>query len=196
MEKNCSVPLPINFNCWKHHAGFIIEQIVTVKSKKEIEKLTLQLLKIGESQMDLYYGKLSSSRISDHIIDSLKDKKLFSPELYKSWLNNEGKDYKLLKLADKSLWTLRFSESPSRYVHIHPGRYSPITIRVKATTLKTGILVFSIQKFGKIKTADTEEVNYIRSKYLNEPPLKSISKASGLQRLLKLFNKIYEQQFS
>ena len=196
MEKNCSVPLPINFNCWKHHSGFIIGQTITIKSEKEIQKLTSQLLKIGESQMDLYYGKFSQSQISDHIIDLLKDKKLFSPERYKSWLNNEGKDYKLLKLADKSLWTLRFSENPGRYIHIHPGRYSPLTIRVKATTLKTAILVFCFKHPYEINRIDTEEVNHIRKKYLSEPPLKSFSKASGLQRLLKLFYKNSEQQFS
>jgi hypothetical protein len=187
MEKNCSVPLPINFNCWKHHAGFIIEQTDTIKSESEIEELKMRLLKIGESQMDLYYGKLSPSKISKHVIDSLKNKKLLSPEQYNTWLNNEGKGYKLLELPDKSLWTLRFSKSPDRYVHIHPGRYSPLTIRVKSTTLKTAILVFCFKQIDGVSRIDIEEVNYLRKKYLNESPLKSLSKASGLIKLIDLF---------
>jgi len=187
MEKNCSVPSPINFNCWKHHAGFLTEQILTIKSEKEIKELRTKLLKIGESQMDLYDGNLSPSKISDQIIHSLKEKKLLSLERYKSWLNNEGKEYKLLKLPDKSLWTLRFSESPDRYVHIHPGRYSPLTIRVKATTLKTAILILSFKQAGKKGDINTETVNLIRKTHLNEPPLQSLSKASGLMKLIDLF---------
>lgn len=187
MEKNCSVPLPINFNCWKHHAGFIKEQIVLIISEKEIEKLKTQILKIGESRMDLYYGKLSPPMISDHIIHSLKEKKILSPEKFSAWLNNEGGEYKLIKLPDKSLWTLRLSENPDRYVHIHPGRYSPLTIRVKATTLKTAILILSFEQADKNGDVNTETVNQIRKVYLNEPPLKSLSKASGLIKLIDLF---------
>ena len=187
MEKNCPVPLPINFNCWKHHSGFIIEQTDTIKSESEIEELKMRLLKIGESQMDLYYGKLSPSKISKHVIDSLKNKKLLSAEQYNTWLNNEGKGYKLLELPDKSLWTLRFTESPDRYVHIHPGRYSPLTIRVKSTTLKTAILVFCFKQMNGVSRIGIEEVNYLRKKYLNESPLKSLSKASGLIKLIDLF---------
>ena len=187
MEKNCSVPLPINFNCWKHHSGFIIEQTDTIKSESEIEELKMRLLKIGESQMDLYYGKLSPSKISKHVIHSLKNKKLLSPEQYNTWLNKEVKDYKLLELPDKSLWTLRLSESPDRYVHIHPGRYSPLTIRVKSTTLKTAILVFCFKQINGVSRIYIEEINYLRKKYLNESPLKSLSKTSGLIKLIDLF---------
>ena len=187
MEKNCFVPLPVNFNCWKHHVGFLTEQILTIKSEKEIKELRTKLLKIGESQMDLYYGKLSPTKISDHIIHSLKEKNLLSPEQYTAWLKSENKDFKLMELSDKSLWTLRLSENPDRYVHIHPGRYSPLTIRVKATTLKTIILILSFKKASKIEDVNTETVNQIRISYLNESPLKSLSKASGLIKLIDLF---------
>ena len=187
MEKNCPVPLPINFNCWKHHAGFLKEQIVTIKSEKELREFRTKLLKIGESQMDLYYGKLSPPKISKHVILSLKSKKLLSPVQYIAWLNNEDKDYKLVELPDKSLWTLRFSESPDRYVHIHPGRYSPLTIRVKSTTLKTAILVFCFKQIKGVSRIDIEEINYLRKAYLNESRLKSLSKASGLIKLIDLF---------
>lgn len=187
METNCSVPSPINFNCWKHHTGFLTEQIVTIKSEKEIKELRTKLLKIGESQMDLYYGKLSPSKISDQIIHSLKEKKLLSPKQYTAWLNSEDKKYSLVELSDKSVWTLLLSENPDRYVHIHPGRYSPLTIRVKATTLKTAILVFCFKQFGGVSQIDIKEVNYLRKKYLDESPLKSLSKASGLIKLIDLF---------
>lgn len=187
METNCSVPSPINFNCWKHHTGFLTEQIVTIKSEKEIKELRTKLLKIGESQMDLYYGKLSPAKISDQIIHSLKEKKLLSLKQYTAWLNKENKNYNLVELPDKSVWTLRLSENSDRYVHIHPGRHSPLTIRVKATTLKTAILILSFEHPGKNGNVNTETVNQIRKAYLDESPLKSLSKASGLIKLIDLF---------
>lgn len=190
MDENCRIPPPINFNCWKHHAGFIKEQIESVREIKALEELKSHLLKIGESQMDLYFGKYSVSEISEHILNALHRKKIFSSEQYKNWLAKDGKDYQLVELKDKSIWTLRQGDDVSRYVHIHPGRYSPNTIRVKATTLKTAIFLLCIEQLGEINPFETDTVNQIRKKYLNEPPLKSFTDASGLGRLLDLFHKI------
>jgi hypothetical protein len=168
--------------------GFIKRQIVAVKSLKEIDKLKIHLLRIGDSQMDLYYGKYSPTELSDQIINSIKREKISSENHYQAWLKNEGKDYKLVELKDKSIWTLRLGETRERYVHIHPARYSPHTIRVKATVLKTVILILCLDGFGELKEIDTESVNIIRKKYLNESPLKSLSKASGFMRLLDRFH--------
>jgi hypothetical protein len=168
--------------------GFIKGQIAAVKSLKEIDKLKTHLLRIGDSQMDLYYGKYSPTEISDQIINSIKRKKIFSENHYDELLKNEGKGYKLLELKDKSIWTLRLGETRERYVHIHPARYSPHTSRVKATALKTVILILCLEGFGELKDIDTESVNITRKKYLNEPPLKSLSGSSSFMRLLDLFH--------
>jgi len=188
MDYNCLVPPPINFNCWKHHVGFIRKQIESVKDIKDPNQLKVYLLKIGESQMDLYFGRFSSSEISDQILSALHQNKTFESEQYKNWLTKEGKNYRLVKLKDKSIWTLRLGDDVSRYVHIHPGRYSPHTVRVKATTLKTAILVLCLEKIGEIKTIETQTINQIRKRYLNEPPVKSFSRASGLRRLIDLLH--------
>jgi hypothetical protein len=189
MEENCPVPFPINLNCWKHHAGFIKKQILSVTSVEEIDSLKYYLLKIGESQMDLYLGKIMAEEISNQIIKTLKREKIFSFEQYKKWLYKNGKEYQLITSKDKSIWTLRLGENEHRYVHIHPGRYSPHTIRVKATTLKTAIMILCFKQTGEIESINTESVNQIRKKYLNETPLKSLSKASGLKRLIDLLTK-------
>ena len=110
---------------------------------------------------------------------------IFASEQYQAWTLRNGKDYQLIKLKDRSSWKLRISENRER--HIHPGRYSPHTTRVKATTLKTAILIISFEQIGELKIVDTESVNQIRKKYLNEPPIKSLIKASGLIRLVDLF---------
>ena len=189
MEKNCSVPLSVNFNCWKHHARFIKVQVESITEIKHFNELKKHLLQIGESQMDLYYGSYSPAEVSEQIVSSLKRNKICSSEEYKEWLKKEGKDYQLLKLKDKSVWTLRLSEELNRYVHIHPGRYSTSTIRVKATTLKTAIMTLCYKQLGEIKSIETEAVNFIRKKYLNEPPIKSFSNASGLGRIINLLSK-------
>ncbi len=186
MDNNCLIPLPINFNCWKHHVGFIRKQIESVRKSIELEQLKFYLLKIGESQMDLYFGKLSPSEISEHILNALHRVKIFESEQYKNWLTKDGRNYQLIKLNDNSVWTLRLGEDVSRYVHIHPGRYSPNTIRAKAITLKASIYLLCFKQLGEIKSFETETVNQIRIKFLNEPPLKSLSSASGLRRLLDL----------
>jgi hypothetical protein len=190
VDENCQIPLPINLNCWKHHAGFIKKQIDSVKETKELDQLKVYLLKIGESQMDLYFGEYSPVRISGQILDCLHRKKIFSALLYKDWLSKDGKDYQFVELKDKSIWTLRLGDDAERYVHIHPGRYSPNTVRVKATTLKTAIFLLCLEQLGEIKSFETETINNIRKKYLDEPPLKSFSGASGISRLLYLLREI------
>ena len=189
MEENGLVPFPINFNCWKHHAGFIINQTKTVKSIEKLDELKIYLLKIGESQMDLYFGNYSPAEISEQVLGVIERKKTFTSEQYKDWLRKDGKDYQLLKLRDKSVWTLRLGENPERYVHIHPGRYSPHTVRVKATTLKTAILVLCCLQAGQIDAIETVTINEIRKKYLNESPMKSFSSASGLGKMISTLSK-------
>jgi hypothetical protein len=184
VDENCFIPPPINLNCWKHHAGFIKKQIESVKEIKDLDQLKGCLLKIGESQMDLYFGEHSPAKISEQIRDYLHSKKILSSSQYQDWLSKDGMDYQLVELMDKSIWTLRLGDDVSRYVHIHPGRYSPSTVRVKATTLKTAIFLLCFEQLGEIKSFETETVNNIRKKYLDEPPLKSFSAASGLGRLI------------
>jgi len=186
VEENCKVDPPINLNCWKHHSAFIKKQIETINSADEFEKLKTILLKIGESQMDLYYGELFPAEICKQSIDFLKSCKIFLREKYKDWLNDGNKDYQLVQLSDESVWTFRLGENVERYIHIHPARHSANTRRVKALTLKTAILTLCYERIGKPEYSGKELINQIRKKYLNEPPLKSVTEDSGLGKLLKL----------
>ncbi|MEJ2505980.1 MAG: hypothetical protein P8Y81_06935 [Ignavibacteriaceae bacterium] len=191
MILNCNIPPPVNLNCWKHHAGFIKEQIHLIAHKKISEPgLKKILLTIGESQMDIYLGKLTSTQIAKGITETLKKNFKFKLNNYSKWLSEEKKDYKLLTISDKSVWTLRLGKDQERYIHIHPGRCSPLTIRVKSSTLKTYILseVFSIDK--ETKQDELMYINKLRVGFLNLPPLKSISSSKGLLRLRNLFNDI------
>ena len=186
MEVNCQIDPPVNFNCWKHHVGFIRTQIKSVQNKGELEKLKTILVKIGESQMDLYYGIYPPMEISEQIVNYLEKKKIFLPEQYENWLAENESDYQRINLSDKSVWILRLGENVERYIHIHPGRYSSHTRRVKALTLKTAIFTLCCEKLGNPKLSGKELINDVRKKYLNEPPLKAVTSESGLGKLLEL----------
>lgn len=186
MKENCPVPPPIKLNCWKHHAGFIKEQISLLRAENELKQLTLILLKIGESQMDLYLGKYSPSELSNQIFNQLKSLRITSYYNYKNWLGEDEKKYKLINLNDQSVWTLRLGEDRERFVHIHPGRYSPHSRRVKSLTLKTVICILSWQKIYSLPAYDIDLVNMLRKKFLKAPPLKSIKTESGLHRIIQI----------
>ena len=84
MEINCSIQLPLTFNCWKHHAGFIKKQIEFYRDEKiSVRELQKTLLVIGESQMDLYVGELSPQKICDEIVSKLKSTGVHALEAYK-----------------------------------------------------------------------------------------------------------------
>jgi len=137
--------------------------------------------------MDLYNGEYSPNEISEQIINQLEMNNHLSAESYNYWLYENKTDYQSLTISDKSVWILRRSENKKRYVHIHPGRYSPNTRRVKAITLKTAIFTLCYEKISGTETDTIERINYAREKYLNQPSLKEISDASGIGRLLSLF---------
>jgi hypothetical protein len=190
MEMNCKVPLPVTLNCWKHHAGFIKNQSTLLQknhiTKGELRKL---LLIIGESQMDLYLGKLHPKQIANEIINNVKNLRVKNIISYSKWLSEDGKGYKVMAISDSSVWTLRLGNEKKRYIHIHPGRYSPSTIRVKAATLKTTIAVEVLVGESYRGLPDLNSINEVRAQFLKLPPLKSLSFSSGIGKFLNIFNK-------
>jgi hypothetical protein len=189
METNCSIQLPLTFNCWKHHAGFIKNQIEFYRDEKiSVEKLQKTLLVIGESLMDLYVGELSPQKICDEIVSKLKTSGVLAFEPYKKWLFEKGNEYKLVEISDNSVWTLRLGNQEEKYVHIHPGRYSPVTIRVKALTLKTAIAVLIINYEKDFAFMDTLKINEVRKKILNSPPVKKISSNSAVVGVINILS--------
>ena len=189
MEINCSVPLPLKFNCWKHHADFIKKQIGVYRGERiSIKELQKILLVIGESQMDLYVGKLSPQKICDELLSRLKLTGVLDFREYKKWLFERGNEYKLMEISDSSVWTLRLGNEEERYVHIHPARYSPFTLRVKALTLKTAIAVLVTNYENKPSLIDTLQINAIRKDVLNSPPVKKVSSNSAVLKVINILS--------
>lgn len=188
-EINCTIQLPLTFNCWKHHADYIKKQIEFYRGEKiSVNELQKSLLVIGESQMDLYVGKLSPQRICDELVGKLKSTGMLAFEEYKKWLIEKGKEYKLTEISDSSVWALRLGKQEERYVHIHPGRYSPVTVRVKALTLKTAIAVLIMNYEKNFQLMDTQQINEVRKKILNLPPVKKFSSNSAVLRVINILS--------
>ncbi len=160
---------------------FIQEQLSGSIRKQELRKI---LFRIGESQMDLYLGELSPRQISSYIIKELKKKDVFKFRNFLKWTMNNGANYREISLPDKAVWILREGNEKERYIHIHPGRYSPLTFRVKSLTLKSAIAVIS--KFGseRSKKLFLDDINSIRKEVLNMPPLKTISPHSVYGKII------------
>ena len=189
MEMICKVPLPVILNCWKHHAGFIKKQIEFYRKERiSAEELQKLLLVIGGSQMDLYVGKLSPQEICDELVNKLNLTGVLAFEDFKQWLFEKGNEYKLIEISDHSVWALRLGNEEERYVHIHPGRYSPLTLRVKALTLKTAIAVLIINYEKNFQLIDTLQINEVRKKILNSPPVIKVSSNSAVLRVINILS--------
>ena len=163
---------------------FIKEQLSNKHKNNSNDELRKILLLIGESQMDLYLGKLSPQETSSYMIKELKSKDVFSTKKFLKWIINKGANYRKIVLPDKSIWILREGNEKERYIHIHPGRYSPLSIRVKSLTLKSAIAVIKIFGVERSKNLFLNDVNSVRKEILIQPPLKSISAHSGQGKII------------
>jgi len=137
--------------------------------------------------MDFYTGNLAPVEIAEEIEKVLKQSDTYSKQKFLSWIySNNG--FQTLKLSDNSVWVLMEGNIPERYIHIHPGRHSPKTVRLRAGTLKSAIaVVVWAGIYGKPAT-NLKVVNEARKALLNESPVKHISRLSGLGAVIMRFN--------
>lgn len=172
---------PILFNAWKHHWGYVQEKISIAEN---IETLNHQIKMIGHSVLDLYIGVLSIENISQEIISILKEKNHFEEREYFDWLNT-NKNYQEIKLSDGSIWTLLKGNEEKKYIHIHPSRYSPFSIRSNANSLKTAILSLCYQNKNEVEIT-LELINMIRFSFLLLPPIRDIQDARKILDLVEI----------
>ncbi len=186
---NCVVTKPVLFNCIKRHLKFIKHKIFSIESNEDFQKLLDDIITLGNSVMDLYCGELIPQQVSSEIIDLLTETGKLSLTEFVKWINGNDKKYRLFTLSDKSIWTLRIANNKERYIHIHPGRYSPLSIRVKSVTLKTIIAAAAYQLLYQQNKFDINLINKIRMDYLHEPPLKNIYPNGGIDKLYSIITK-------
>ncbi len=169
--------------------GFIqqkIQQLIQLQEPDSANQLMEGLIKTGGNLMDMYIGSKSPAWIVLRAKTLLKKRNAFSVENYFDWIMSENKNYKVLTFDNETRWTFRPGENKNRYIHIHPAKHSPETIRVRANTLKSAIcVVFSAEKKYKT-TIDVDFINETRKTFLDESPVKAVSSSEGLGKLLLL----------
>lgn len=163
----------ILFNALKHHRGFIHEQIAMATPAT----LPDLLKKLGNSQMDIYDGQLGMTALMEEVVRQVP---VDNEEDYLVWLGA----YRELTLSDSSRWVLLAGNVPGQYIHLHPGRYSPHSMRVKATILKTAIAC--IVCFPGVERPSLEQVNEMRGRLLGLSPVRDLEQCQHLWKVMRM----------
>jgi hypothetical protein len=173
-------------NPWKHHVGFLRQCIAEVSSEDDLQALARRLTVIGTDLMDLYHGRLALREISASLIGELSRQGHLELAAFGAWLATAG-GYVVVSLPqDGSRWVLRLAPPP-RYVHVHPGRYSPHTLRVRATVLKTAVMALATVHLHGGDPLGRNLLDRVRLQALQLPPLgKDPTRASGLGAVVSL----------
>ncbi|TVR74699.1 MAG: hypothetical protein EA408_02045 [Marinilabiliales bacterium] len=186
------VPEPFMLNCLKHHAGYISDFITCYKG--DPTGLEKQLLVLGKSQMDLYTGGLSPAQVTGEIKNLLGEELTASERAYLGWLGEASGRYRELSLSDGSVWILLPGKEKGRYIHVHPGRWSPDTIRVRSETLKSAIAVLIYCRIHGGDCSDLAVINEARVKLLGLSPVKEAGPRRGLGRMISILKGMMPEQ--
>jgi hypothetical protein len=188
MTSPWDVPAPVLFNPWKHHAGALRQRIADVGrgGAPALAALPPQLLVVGSELMDLYTGALSPAQVGAAVLAQLRAGGQLPLEVYRPWVEANG-GYRLLTLPeDGSVWVLRAGKPAGCYVHLHPGRWTPSTRRVRANVLKTAVMVLAHVAAHGGDPLDVGLVNRVRTEHLGLAPIEALTGDQGLQAVLEL----------
>jgi hypothetical protein len=167
------VPAPVLFNTFKHHAGALRVRIAqaTKQGERALLEMADRVVVLGTKLMDLYIGPLAPAEIGRRVLDILAADGRLERSAFRAWIEQQGGYVVVTFPAEGSNWVLRAAEESDRYVHLHPGRWSPATVRVRANVLKTAFLVLIHTGIHGGNPMDREVVNQVRGEYLDLEPL-------------------------
>jgi hypothetical protein len=163
---------PVMFNTYKHHAGSLRARLaaLTPGDLPGFADALRAVDVLGTRLMDLYTGGLTPRELSAWVRDELAGSGRLDPEAYRAWIA-AGEDYAVLTHPDGSRWVLRGGDDALCHVHVHPARWSPSSMRVKATVLKTAYAVLAFARTHGGDPLDRAIINGVRSAHLGLPPL-------------------------
>lgn len=174
------------FNCWKHHAGFLRDRIADVaRQLLTLNQLSEQLVVVGSELMDLYYGPHNPVQIAKELTERLQAQGNYAPDAFDLWVR-ANKGYRLEPISDGSVWTLRSALDEDRYIHIHPGRHAPNTLRVRANVLKTAVLVLAEAAQRGGSPLDLHRINRVRARYLRLENVYDLSASQSIKNVIEL----------
>ncbi|WP_439621455.1 hypothetical protein [Gemmata sp.] len=172
---------PVLLNTWKHHAGWIrwrIERAVAGGSAG-VEALVPEMAVVGSRLMDLYTGALTPAEIGEQVAAQLRAAGRFAFEPLAAFLQAQG-EFSMLTVTDGSQWTVRLGPADGRYLHLHPGRWVPHTIRVQANTLRSAVVAHAHARLTGGDPMALTVVNEARRRYLGMLPVRELTGDGGL----------------
>ncbi len=175
------LPVPALLNTWKHHAGWIRSRIATAVSAGPagVTALPAEMVVVGTRLMDLYTGSYQPAEVAELVFADLKARGLFEYASLARWLAERG-SYALTELPDRSQWTIRLGPAAGRYLHLHPGRWVPNTLRVPANALKSAVMAHAHARLTGGEPTDLAVVNAARKLYLGLLPVRKLTDDGGL----------------
>jgi len=183
MEEETNIPSPVRFNPVKHHRNYILDMLKGASPEAVVSLLD----PICNNYIDIYTGTMMPEAIGVAIISILKSNRALQPEDFTRWVALRN-GYRQIKLEDQSVWIVRKSDEKERYIHIHPSRTGPFTIRFKGSTVKTACLLkTSFTRFQE--KPSLEKVNRIRIQ-IGLSPVKKLERNKGI---LSCYEKLFDQ---
>lgn len=169
----------IRYNTIKHHACTFSEALERWRSSG-LAKAIEEIQTLGTNQIDIYTGQLTPCQVMDQISRLLTDKKILSRAMLQVWLGKTG--YKTITLSDGSRWVIREGTDLDKFIHVHPGCNQPMIRRVRASHLKTALLLCMVNPNHTTADSewDTAYLNEIRTAYLELSPVRSASECGKL----------------
>lgn len=182
---NPELPQPVALSCWKHHLGFIcrsIDQIMLLSKPMDFARPILE--GIGGTLLDIYTGALTPQQVGTEVLRCIVDRFPLSQKEFSDWIELNGRNFRSVELSDNSRWALKMGTYKDRYVHIHPGRYSINSVRVRSVNLRVAI-VFRLMYGWEENIYSVSRLNDARSA-LFLSPLNSKISVDGIVRILDL----------
>ena len=180
MAVETNISLPVRFNPFKHHRNYILG-ILDGASPEVVISL---LGSVCNNYNDIYTGNMTPETIGKAVIDFLKSNQVFQVDDFTHWLGSKT-GYRQIKLGDLSEWVVRRSNEAERYIHIHPARSGPFSIRFKGSTLKT-VYCLRASITGFKETLSLEKVNRIRMQ-IGLSPVKKLDRNKGILKCFEQF---------
>lgn len=184
MTEETDIPLPVRFNPFKHHRNYILRILESASPE-----LVIGLLDpVCNNYIDIYSGTMTPKAIGNAVIDILKSNQVFQADDLIRWVDSKN-GYRQIKLDDRSEWVVRKSNEVERYIHLHPARNGPYTIRFKGSTLKTAYLL-KTGFTGLQEILSLENVNRARMQ-IGLSPVKKLERSKGI---LNCYEKFFSQE--
>jgi hypothetical protein len=165
-------PAPVLLNAHKHHAGFLGERIkqAIAAGPAGLGPFAAELVVVGTKLMDLYHGPFSPREIGEKVLNDLKRTRRDTPDGFRTWVEAE-RGYRVVEFPeDTSRWVLRYADE-DRFIHVHPARYSPFTVRARANVLTTAVMALAHVGVHGGDPLDRKVVNAVRRDHLGLAPV-------------------------